>query len=534
MRARLALLVVLFVAAVLAVASTGYSARVDEASPQVVAESPALSARIDELLAEEWRRAGVEPAAKTSDGEFVRRVYLDLTGVIPRTSEVRAFLADERPDKRTRLVDELLASPRYATHMATTWRNRILPLGEDVERTREALGLQKWLRTRFADNLRYDRIVSGLLLASGENELGPALYFQANNLEPEKLAGSAAELFMGVDLHCAQCHDHPFADWTQRDFWGLAAFFAQVKSADADMTDPRQMSYRITDLDRGEVTLPESEEVVPPRFPRGDAASDVQWQSRRSQLVVWLTSRDNPFFARATVNAAWQHLFGEPLVASVRPFAGEQDSPRRQLLDELAEGFVQSNFDIRQLWRTLALSQAYQLSSRHPDAKAARPELFARMLPKPLSPEQLYDSFLLLAPNPQEQAAGPDGAPALSLDEDPRRVEFVQRMRTPPGDPTEYRAGTLQALMLMNGPFTAAVAAPDGSSLLGALDAPYLDNDARIDALFLATLAREPAEEERAMCVAQLDACTSGAERRAALGDMLWAVLNSTEFAFNH
>jgi hypothetical protein len=486
--------------------------------------------RIDELLAEGWQAAGVEPAPSADDSEFIRRAYLDFTGVIPRIAEVREFIDDDAPDKRARLVDQLLQSPRYATHMATTWRNRILPTGVDSERPREALGLQKWLRTRFAENLRYDRIVGGLLLATGENELGPALYFQANDLSPEKLAGSAAELFMGVDLHCAQCHDHPFAEWSQKDFWGFAAFFARTKSGDEGPMNPMNMSYRLVDVDQGEVTLPETTEVVSPKFPLGEGAAEDEWQSRRSQLVVWLTSRDNEFFARSTVNAAWQHLFGHALVESIRPSDGEQPSHRRQLLDELAAHFVESDFDIRDLWQTLASSRAYHLSGRHADPKAAKPELFARMLPKALTPEQLYDSFRLLAPT---DATGQRPGMAVSLDEDPVRIEFVRRMRTPPGSATQYRAGTLQVLMLMNGAFTDAVSAPDRSSLLGALNAPFMDDDERVNSLFLATLARMPDADEQAACLEELAKCEAPADRQRAQSDMLWALLNSTEFAFN-
>jgi hypothetical protein len=497
----------------------------------------AMAARVDELLAETWSAAGVDPAPAASDGEFLRRASLDFTGVIPRTSEVREFLADARPDKREKLIERLIAAPRYATHMATTWRNRILPQGVDSARGREALGLQKWLRTRFAENTRYDRIVGGLLLATGENEVGPALYFQANDAAPEKLAGSAAELFMGVDLHCAQCHDHPFADWSQRDFWSLAAFFARTKSADDGPMDSQSMSYRLVDVDRGDVTLPESDEVVAPKFPLGDAAADEPWQTRRSQLVVWLTSRDNEFFARSTVNASWQHLFGQTLVESIRPLDGEPPSVQRQILDELATNFAESNFNLRGLWQTLASTRAYQLSSQHPNAKAARPELFARMLPKPLTPEQLYDSFVLLAPPaaaPGEYAEGQSPSESVYFDEDPRRIEFVRRMRTPPGSPTQYQASTLQALMLMNGAFTAATASPTMSSLLGALEAPYLADAEQVDALFLATLAREPGEDERAAVLAEFERAKSDDERRLVKSDVLWALLNSTEFAFNH
>ncbi|HEX6962170.1 MAG TPA: DUF1549 domain-containing protein, partial [Lacipirellula sp.] len=209
-----------------------------------------MSRRIDALLEQQWAAEGVEPAAVTDDAGFLRRASLDLNGVIPRASEVREFLADQRPDKRAQLVERLLGSPRYATHMATTWRNRILPTEAEPSRNRQAVALQKWLRARFAKNLRYDNLVGGLLLTSGGDEIGPALYFQAHDAAPEKMAASAAELFMGVKLHCAQCHDHPYADWSQREFWGFAAFFARTRPADGNMGMMRT-AYRLVDTPDG-------------------------------------------------------------------------------------------------------------------------------------------------------------------------------------------------------------------------------------------------------------------------------------------
>jgi Protein of unknown function (DUF1549)/Protein of unknown function (DUF1553) len=509
----------------------------DNASEPAAAPSGHLemARRIDALLEQQWLGTKIEPAPPASDGEFLRRAYLDLTGVIPRASEVREFLADDRSDKRERLIDRLLASPRHATHLATTWRNRILPLGVEPERGREAVGLQKWLRTRFAKNLRYDNLVGELLLAIGGDELGPALYFQANDLAPEKMAASAAELFLGVKLECAQCHDHPFAEWSQRDFWGLAAFFARVK-APADRNMMMMSSYRLIDADRGEVTLPESSEVVAPKFPGGEAAAEEARRSRRVQLAIWMTSRDNPFFARAAVNWGWSHMFGRGLVDSLDDIDGENRTGNAQLLDELATYFVWSRYDLQQLWRTLANTRAYQLSSRTSDEEPRDPALFAQMLAKPLTPEQLYDSFVLLAPRvgiEQQGDVGAGGAPG-GLDEDPVRVEFVRRMRPPPGGVTEYRAGTLQALMLMNGRVAAEVTGHDQSSLVGALDAPFMQEADQVEAVFLAVLARPPDAEEQHGCVEELKNAASGEARRRALSDILWALLNSTEFAFNH
>jgi hypothetical protein len=495
-----------------------------------------MSQRIDELLEAGWSAAQVAPAAAASDDEFLRRAYLDFTGVIPRVSEVREFLADRDPDKRERLIEELLASPRYATHMATTWRNRILPLGVEPERGMEAVGLQKWLRVRFGKNLRYDNLVGELLLTIGGDELGPALYYQANDLSPEKLAASSAELFLGLKLECAQCHDHPYADWSQRDFWGLAAFFARVRAPD-DRGMMMRSTYRIVDADRGDVQLPGSSEVVSPKYPGGETVADEARRTRRTQLALWMTSRDNRYFSRAAVNWAWSHLFGRGLVDSLDSIDEQDASVNVQLLDELADYFVHTGFDLKELWRTLASSRAYQLSSQHPDPESAEPRLFARMLAKALTPEQVYDSFVVLAPRALSSAGlngSRAGIVATGLDEDPVRLEFVRRMRPPPGSVSEYRAGTLQVLMLMNGPATAEVTAPDRSSLLGSLDAPFMTGEDQVESLFLAVLARQPGSEEREACAEALGDCKTDDERNRAIADLLWALLNSTEFAFNH
>jgi hypothetical protein len=491
-----------------------------------------MARRIDELLEKKWADAGVQPAPPASDSEFLRRASLDLTGVIPRASHAREFLADSRPEKRKALVDALLDSPRYATHMATTWRNRILPVGVEPARNREAIALQKWLRTRFAKNLRYDNLVGELLLTIGGDELGPALYYQANDISPEKLAGSAAELFLGVQLHCAQCHDHPFAEWSQRDFWGLAAFFARVKARDQRGMGMMDARFRLVDVHEGDVTLPDSSEVVPPKFPTGDAATDNDRQTRRAQLAIWMTSNENPFFARAAVNWAWSHMFGRSLVESLDSAVASKDTPEAQLLNEIAKHFTDSGYNLKELWRMLANTRAYQLAGGREDTNIA--DHFAQMRAKPLTPEQLFDSFVRLAPNNPVGSGKQATSMANSLDEDPVRMEFVRNMRAPPGSATEYRAGTLQALMLMNGRVAAGVSDKDSSNMLRAIVAPFMNDAERVESLFVATLSRPPDNEERTACVTMLADCQSDEERTRALSDVLWALLNSTEFAFNH
>ncbi len=526
-----------FIAAILSTWLVTAFASVDAATPVAINEpsapaapdSPAMARRVDQLLEQMWNAQHVEPAAPARDEEFLRRAYLDLVGVIPRVSEVREFLADERPDKRLLLIDRLLASPRHATHMATIVRNRILPLGVDPTHDREALGLQKWLRTRFAKNLRYDNLVGGLLLTSGGDELGPALYFRAHDLAPEKMAASATELFLGIKLQCAECHDHPYADWKQRDFWGVAAFFARIQAP-----NDRQMMnnpYRLVDAGRGEVKLPNSEEVVGPKYLGGDAADDDRWQSRRAQFTTWMASSDNRWFARAAVNWTWTELFGQGLVDSLDEVDPADTSARGRLLNELADYFVDSGFNLRELWRTLASSRAYQLSSRHEQSDSTPPDLFGYKLPRPLTPEQMYDSFMVLVPR---DVAGQEWSRmATSIDEDPVRMEFVRVMRPPPGSAAEFRGSTLQSLQMMNGKTMADVTSPESNRLLAALDAPYMNDPDRTEAIYLAVLSRKPDTDEQAAVSQMLAECQTPQDRRQAQSDLLWALVNSTEFAFN-
>ena len=218
--------------------------------------------RIDELLVRTMQQHGVTPAAVSSDAEFLRRISLDLAGGIPSVSQAREFLADESPNKRAKLIERLLASPATVNHLAETWRNAMLPSNASPELLRNSAGMQNWLREQFSNNMRYDRIVSDLIAATGTEQDGPALFFTALDLEPKKIAGSTARIFLGLQIECAECHDHPFDDWKQEDFWSYAAFFARLPKND---NMARAGNFKLSDRATGEVTLPDTEQVVLPR-----------------------------------------------------------------------------------------------------------------------------------------------------------------------------------------------------------------------------------------------------------------------------
>ena len=499
----------------------------EEAADRATARS-AMIRRIDELVEARIKAAGYQPAARSSDEEFVRRVYLDLTGVTPRVAEVRAFLADESPDKRAKLIDRLLDSPAHATHLANTWRNIMLPGGLNIEQINNVVGVQNWLRQRFLENLRYDNLVSELLVASDGGDIGPALYYTSLELAPEKLAGSTARIFLGLQIECAQCHDHPFDKWKQKDFWGYAAFFARLRQPDGNNPGARM---NLVDLESGEVKLPDTEEIVLPKYPGGTAPGEGELGTRREQLAIWMASRDNPFLPRAGVNRVWWHLFGRGLVEPVDDLGPQNPASHPELFSELTDYFADVGFDLRELYRTLANTQAYQRTSVWKEEPVPPPELYVHMPVKTLTAEQLYDSVnRVLNRKPQGMMAGVNIASPLL---DPQRQAFIAKVQSSGRNALDYQAGVLQALTLLNGADLAEATDPARGPLLGSIEAPFLTDDDRLRTLFLATLARHPTDEELTLCRQQL-AKYSESDRGKAYSDILWALLNSAEFALNH
>jgi hypothetical protein len=485
-----------------------------------VPDTTAVSRRVDELLAARWKRDGVEPAAAADDAELLRRLSLDLTGVVPTAWEVREYLADARAEKTAALVDRLLASPAHATHLANVWRELMLPRKFDPQQTAGLVGLQNWLRRQFVVNRRYDRVVADLLVATGGDESGPALFYTAVGLKPEELGTTTARIFLGVRLDCAQCHNHPFDRWTQQDFWGYAAFFARVEQRARNAA-----AMRLVDTETGDVRLPGSETIVGPRYPGGIDTAGNESGTRRQQLAIWMVSGDNPYLARATVNLVWAQLFGRGLVEPLDDFGTHNPASHPELLETLSQAFIASGYDLRELYRTLANTRAYQLSSQRRGASEPPAEWFAQMAVKTLTSDQLFDSLERVALRAANEAVAPLA--------DPRRQAFLIKMQTQTRTPIDFELSVPQALAMMNGPELSQIADPSTSRLVKGLDAPFLDDQQRVEAAFLATLARPPREAERSTMVEHLKAAAPD-KRQQALGDMVWALLNSAEFMLNH
>jgi len=490
--------------------------------------------QLDSSLERLWKERNVDPVPMATEEEILRRVYLDLVGRTPTVNEVRTYLQDASAERYAGLVDRLLASRDHATHLATVWRSILLPEGVDLSRFGGTDAFDEWLSGRFSENASYDKLVRELLLAEGRlTKSGPLLFYTAMKLDADQLAARTARVFLGMRLECAQCHDDPFEPWTQEDFWSFAAFFARISRPQAEL-EAVSTVMQVRDIDRGEVRMPNSDDAVPPRFLDGSNVDDSPAAAaRRHQLAVWLTGPDNPYFARAAVNRVWAHLFGHGIVDPVDAFGKEHPPRSPEIMDLLAGYFIESGFDLRELFRVVALCRAYRLSSGSDVPDPQRPEWFAQMNVKTLTAEQVYDC-IAVATLLGSPAAGQ--AEGLSLDRagNSTREAFLQQFRTPSGRRTEYERGIPEALTLMNGSLISDATSLANSGLLKSLEAPFFTDDQRIEVIYLATLSRQPTPAERKLLNDYVANRGRDVTVHEPLADILWAVLNGAEFTMNH
>lgn len=508
------------------------------------AASP-LSARIDQHLAKRWKVEEVTPAPAVDDATFLRRVYLDIVGKIPPVGETREFLADTDPDKRTKLVDQLLDSPAYVAHFAAMWRDILLPEATTNLEVRFVVpSFEAWLRRRFLDNVAYDQLVRELVTAQVANDAmpqpfapnqqqaaSPVGFYVAKQVKPENLAAASARMFLGVRIECAQCHDHPFDNWKQEQFWSYASFFAGLGREGADPDNPFAGSIKEL-LERRELTIPVKGTVVQAAFLTGEKPV---WKPAgpRTTLAEWITSRDNPWFARALVNRIWGHFFGTGLIDPIDDFSSENKPSHPELLDELAREFVAHDFDLKFLIRVMVLTRAYQLGSEQTDESQANPRLFGKMPIKGLTPAQLFDS-IAQATGYFERRAERDQTNIFNNEASPRS-QFLEAFSDNSETSREQNTTVLQALQMMNGQFIADATGLDRSATLSAVvNFPLLTPQERIEALYLAALVRPPRPQELERMLKHVESYGNTSETSKAYGDIFWALLNSSEFLFNH
>jgi Protein of unknown function (DUF1549)/Protein of unknown function (DUF1553) len=492
-----------------------------------------IDRRIDERLAAEH----VRPAARADDAEFLRRLSLDLIGRIPTGAEVRAFLADSRADKRSRMIDRLLSDRQHAQHFARTWRALLLPEAEiDPRIAYFQPGFEAWLAERRQANVGFDSIVHELLavpiarpdqspqfVLRDLRRPNPIAFLAVKQTEPAKIATSCVRIFLGVRMECAQCHDHPFDHWTQRQFWSQAAFFAGLERRGRGAFAPM-----VEAVDRQSIRMGETDKLVPAALLDGTAANTKKQVAPRNKLADWITSPQNTYFSRTAVNRVWAQLMGRGLVDPVDDFRDSNPPSHPELMQELSSDFAKSGFDLTRLYRALCLTETYQRTSGWAKKEPARPELFAAMSLKSMSGEQFFGSIVqVIGKAPSEESGSVEG------EQETLKREVVRQFAA--DDEAGYpKTSVSQALALMNGHLVSDALAPEsGTRLKQMLEAYPNAVERQVDELYLSTLNRFPSADEKRMMVERCRGAKPGDEARR-LADVMWVLLNSAEFRWNH
>jgi hypothetical protein len=499
--------------------------------PGPAAEFPKLAENnfIDTLVFRKLKKLNIVPSGPADDAEFLRRVYLDVIGTLPTAAEARLFLADRRPDRRARLVEELLRRPEFADYWALKWAD-LLRVDRQALGHKYAYTYYEWFRDSFARNRPLDEMARQLLTAEGPlAESGPASFYKVVK-KPGDMASTLSQVFLGVRIACAQCHHHPFDRWSQTDYYGMAAFFAPVSlrpsargeevlaSGDPVTKDPRT----------GQVVVAHGLGMpMPPANPHGD---------RRVILAKWLTAPANPYFARNLANRAWAHFLGRGLVEPVDDVRATNPPSNPELLDALARYLVKEKFDFRQLVRLITASQVYQLSSR-PNATNAKDEQnYSRSLFRRLDAEVLLDMVSQTTGVPERFSGVPPGRRAIQLWDSKVPHYFLKLF----GRPVRISAcecersaepSVSQVLHLLNSPAIEAKLSHEQGTVARLVRAKA-DDGGLVEELYLTFFSRPPTESERRQAVAYLHRHHD--RRRQAAEDLAWGMLNSLEFLFNH
>jgi len=494
-----------------------------------------VARRVDEaLLHASGNPSTLPPPA--DDATFLRRVYLDLTGTLPSPEQVRAFVADRHADKRARQIERLLAAEAYAVNWGRYWRDVLTyhtPASGNYLRWQL---FDQWLTKQVRRNRPWDGIVTAMVTATGINdECAPVNYLTAQFGNPVEIASTTSRVFLGVQIQCAQCHDAKTEPWKRKQFHELVAFFGRARIIQHKDVDGRGTPYAIEGRDDGQYQMTDKrhpERLIPmaPRFLTGErVSSDAPDAERRAALARFLTSPKNPWFARAYVNRMWTALMGWGFYPGVNDLGSSQTPRYREVLDLLAREWTASGYDTRWLFRTLANTQAYQRRFQ-PRPVPGHKSLLA-VCPRRMPPEQIFEAMVkVLGFNENDHsipAPAANDAPAVARHTGLRHM-VCQAFKVDPSLPVEEVQGTIpQALLMMNSALVRLYTAADGKTFLAGAIKKGMSDDEIIGALYERTLARKPKAEEMAICRRYLKKV---ANRKEALEDVFWSLVNSTEF----
>ncbi len=491
---------------------------------------------IDDLAYSRFQKLGLLPSDRCSDSEFMRRAFIDTIGLLPEPSEVQRFLSNPSPGKRSKLIGRLLDDPAYADTWANRWGDLFRP---NIARVglKSAYTIDNWIRECFAANKPYDKMAREILTAKGStHRVGPAVIYRTRR-EPATLTTLFSQAFLGVRMDCARCHHHPNERWSQRDFYQFAAFFAETKRKGTGISPPISAGTQyIYHAPGGTVRHPVSNEVMQPAPLAGEPLVTAAGVDPRETLADWMLKPENPFFARAMVNRVWGQFFGRGIVHPVDDFRATNPPTNPALLDALADDFANKGFDLKHLMRRIMNSHLYQLSSIPNKTNARDTRSFSRFYRRMISAENLHDILV--------QVTG-SGSRYNNLRGDARAVELWTTIMDSPllesfGLPNpsrncpverDARPSMVQALHLMNSD-SLQDKLEDKSGRAARLVQLNIESGEIVDDLYLMAFSRWPSAEEKALAMAAFAA--EGAKRQQVVEDLMWVLINSAEFVFNH
>jgi len=510
--------------------------------PNFVWTNPPEVNRVDTLVNAKLRSMQILPSELSSDVEFLRRVHYDLIGLPPTPAEVRAFLADKDPKKRARKIDDLLERPEHAEYWAQKWAD-LFRIRFDLLRDKGTWGYYRWVRDSIAANKPFDRFVTEILTATGSSDQNPPANFWRVFNTTEDATEAATQVFLGIRLQCARCHDHPFEKWVQKDYYGFAAFFSQVGRKAGPRRDDQVIFCSETPAQARHST---TGEVLDPKYLDGASVKVGTGQDAREVLARWLTGKDNPYLARATVNRLWSHLFGRGLIDPVDDIRSSNPPLNAPLLDALAKDFIDHNFDVRHLLRTILNSRTYQLASRTNPTNADDRINFSHAVPRRLSAEQMLDSINQITGTRENFRSRVPGAGTIALPVGGLRAsqlpdrnltsEMLDLFGRPRGDSSctcerTEEASMIHALHLINAASIGKRLSDPNGTVARLVKTAGITDKQLVEELILLGLCRYPTEQEKTTVGGHF---AKIGNPQTAAEDILWALLNSREFLFNH
>lgn len=493
---------------------------------------------IDEIAWQKFKQVGLFPSAPCTDAEFLRRASLDTLGILPTVEEARNFMADTDPDKRTKAIDRLLAQPAYADHWAAKWADLLRPNPDRVG-VKSVFLLDQWLRESFRQNKPCDQFAREIILTQGNtHRYGPSVIYR-DRREPAELTTMFSQLFLGVRLDCAKCHHHPNEKWSQEDFYQMAAYFAPLKQKGGGISAPisggNETFYVVAG---GTQKHPVTGEIMKPKPPDGPLADLAGKDDPRAAFVEWMLDAKNPFFAKAMANRIWSQYFGKGIVDPVDDFRLSNPPSNPALMDALAAVLIRVKYDMKSLMKTIMSSHLYQLSSDPNETNKADTRNFSRAYRRRLGAEMMADAIADITGVANDYPGMPDGSRAVqawTYKIESRTMDAFGRPNSSSDCPCErnMKPAIGQSLHLMNSDLLhAKLTSTKTEARLQKLAASDASPRDMVNEIYLACYARPATEDELQVATAAFT--DDPVVRRKALEDVLWALLNSAEFVFNH